>query len=151
MSAMKRFRRGFTLFQLLLILAILLILLALLLPALVKARMAALRMQGSNNLRQLGIATQNIADTFGSKMPPFRFHAATALGQIGAEAKTAVPALVKLLGDKKAGPGRRTVVAALGQMGPAAKDAVAALKEARGEAALRQPVEKALAKIEADR
>jgi HEAT repeat protein len=82
---------------------------------------------------------------------PIRFHAATALGQIGAEAKEAVPALVKLLGDKKAGPGRRTVIAALGQMGPAAKDAVTALKEARSEEPLRQPAEKALAKIERDR
>jgi HEAT repeat protein len=85
------------------------------------------------------------------KAGPIRFHAATALGQIGAEAKKAVPALIKLLNDKKAGPGRRTVVAALGQMGPAAKDAIDALKEARGEAALRETVDKALEKIQADR
>ena len=69
MTVMKRCRPGFTLFQLLLILAILLILLALFLPALVKVRMASLRRLGSNNLRQLGIATQNCCDTYG-KMPP---------------------------------------------------------------------------------
>jgi HEAT repeat protein len=80
-----------------------------------------------------------------------RFHAATSLGQMGAEAKEAVPALVKLLGDKKAGPGRRTVVVALGQMGPAAKDAVDALKEARDEPALREAADKALAKIRGER
>jgi type II secretory pathway pseudopilin PulG len=70
MSPMKRLRRGFTLFQLLIVLAILLILLALLLPALVKVRVAAARMEGSNNLKQLGLATQNCCDTYGGKMPP---------------------------------------------------------------------------------
>jgi hypothetical protein len=66
---MKRLRRGFTLFQLLIVLAILLILLALLLPALVKARVAAARMEGSNNLKQLGLAVHNCNDTYG-KLPP---------------------------------------------------------------------------------
>jgi hypothetical protein len=62
-----------------------------------------------------------------------------------------VPALVKLLNDKNAGPGRCTIVVALGQMGPSAKSAISALKEARAEAALRDVAEKALAKIEGSR
>jgi len=66
----RRFRRGFTLFQLLLVLAILLILLGLLLPAIVKARLQALRMEGSNNLKQLNLAVQNCADTYQGLMPP---------------------------------------------------------------------------------
>lgn len=66
----RQLRRGFTLFQLLLVLAILLILLGLLLPAIIKARVAAARMQGSNNLKQLCLATINCADTYQGLMPP---------------------------------------------------------------------------------
>lgn len=65
-----RIRRGFTLFQLLLVLAILLILLGLLLPAIVKSRMAAMRMKGSNNIRQLVLATHNFCDTHAAQLPP---------------------------------------------------------------------------------
>jgi type II secretory pathway pseudopilin PulG len=62
-------RPGFTLFQLLLILAILLILLALLLPAVAKVRMAAARAQSQNNIKQMAIALHNYNDTYG-KLPP---------------------------------------------------------------------------------
>lgn len=65
-----RIRRGFTLFQLLLVLAILLILLGLLLPAIYKVRMAASRAQESNNLRQLCLATMNCSDTYQGLLPP---------------------------------------------------------------------------------
>jgi hypothetical protein len=63
-------RRGFTLFQFLVVLALLVILLALLLPAIVKFRQAAARMEGSNNLKNIGLALLNCCDTHQGRMPP---------------------------------------------------------------------------------
>jgi type II secretory pathway pseudopilin PulG len=65
----KNLRHGFTLFQLLIVLAILLILLALLLPAVQKVREAAARAQSTNNLKQIALATINYADTYGGDLP----------------------------------------------------------------------------------
>jgi prepilin-type processing-associated H-X9-DG protein len=62
-------RSGFTLFQLLVVLAILALLLGLLLPAVMKVRHSASRMQSMNNLKQIALACLNYEASF-RRYPP---------------------------------------------------------------------------------
>ena len=65
----KRRIRGFTLLELLVVIAVIVVLIALLLPAIQQVRERARSVQCQNNLMQLGVALQNYNRTFGI-LPP---------------------------------------------------------------------------------
>ncbi len=72
-------RRGFTLVELLVVIAIVGVLLAILLPAVQAARAATRRTQCASNMRQIGLAIHQYADTHRGRFPLLAYHNASSL------------------------------------------------------------------------
>jgi prepilin-type N-terminal cleavage/methylation domain-containing protein len=64
-----KIRHGFTLLELILVLAIIAVLIGLLLPAIAKVRESGLRVESMNNLRQIGLGMHHVASGHGGLLP----------------------------------------------------------------------------------
>src|SRR5688572_7073348 len=71
---MRRHHRGFTLVEILVVIAIIGILVGLLLPAVQAAREAARRTSCFNNMKQIGLALHSYHDTFRTLPPGWLAH-----------------------------------------------------------------------------
>lgn len=116
-------------------------------PAAVPALVEAMKKKGGNDKTKGNKKGPQTTD----RTAALRSKAAVALGQLGADAKSAVPALIAALNDATI---QMDVVNALGAIGPAAKQAVPALREsvnakgAKKNKELSKAVNQAIAKIE---
>ncbi len=91
----NNFRRGFTLVELLVVIAIIGVMVGLLLPAVQAAREAARRMQCSNNLKQIGLATLNYESAY-KVFPPGRMAPDYSVGGVVQASYTSYPTTLPL-------------------------------------------------------